>query len=60
MSKASEFRQYADDAMRLARHAKSETEQEALIDLAHTWAQVAIQAETVLFVNRNPPERKGV
>jgi len=60
MSKASEFRQYADDAMHLARHSKTEREQEALIDLAHTWAQVAIQAETVLFVNKNPPERKDV
>jgi hypothetical protein len=60
MSKASEFRQYADDAMHLARHSKTEREQEALIDIAHTWAQVAIQAETVLFVNKNAPEREDV
>jgi len=56
MSKASEFRQYADDAMRWARQSKSQADQEALIDIAHTWAQAAIQSETILFVNRNSPE----
>ena len=56
MSKASEFRQYADDAMRWARQSKSKADQEALIDIAHTWAQAAIQSETILFVNRNSPE----
>jgi hypothetical protein len=60
MSKASEFRKYADDAMHWARQTKSENEREALIDLAHTWAQAAIQAETVLFVAKNPPEPKNV
>jgi len=56
MSKASEFRQYADDAMRWARQSKSQADQEALIDIAHTWAQAAIQSETILFVHRNSPE----
>jgi hypothetical protein len=56
MSKASEFRQYADDAMRWARQSKSQADQKALIDIAHTWAQAAIQAETILFVNRNALE----
>ena len=46
MSKASVFRQYADDAMRWARQSKSQADQEALIDIAHTWAQAAIQSET--------------
>jgi hypothetical protein len=56
MSKTSEFRRYADEAMDLARHSKSKDDQEALIDLAHTWAQAAIQSESVLFSNRNPPK----
>jgi len=58
MSKASEFRQYAEDAMCGARLSKSEIEREALIDVAHMWAQAAIQSETILSVTRNPIEPK--
>ena len=43
MSQADEFRQYAEDAMRDAYQSKSEKEKEALIDLAHTWAQAAFR-----------------
>ena len=58
MSKASEFRQYAEYALCGARLTKSQIEREALIDVAHMWAQAAIQAETVLIDNRNPLEPK--
>ena len=58
MSKASEFRQNADDAMRWARQSKSKADQDTLIDIAHTWAQAAIQSETVLFVTKNPQAPK--
>jgi hypothetical protein len=43
MSQADEFRQYAEEAMRDAYQSKSEKEKEALIDLAHTWAQAALR-----------------
>jgi hypothetical protein len=43
MSQADKFRQYAKDAMRDARQSKSEKEKEALIDLAHAWAQAAFR-----------------
>jgi hypothetical protein len=46
MSQADEFRQYAKEAMRWARQSKSETEKEALINLARTWAQAAFHSYT--------------
>jgi len=58
MPRASEFRQYADEAMRGARLTKSQIEKEALIDLAHMWALAAIQSENILSVARNPHEPK--
>jgi hypothetical protein len=36
MSKAEEFRQYAEEAMRWARESKTEEEKQALMDLART------------------------
>jgi hypothetical protein len=48
MSQADEFRQYAKEAMRDARQSKSENEKEALIDLAHTWAQAALRCGPAL------------
>jgi hypothetical protein len=56
MSKADQFRQYADEAMRWAFQSKSENEKEALIDLAHTWAQAAVWSERVVSV---PPEARA-
>jgi hypothetical protein len=60
MSKASEFRLYAEDAMRAARLSKSQTEQEALIDVAHWWAQAAVQSETILSAPATRLDRKDV
>ena len=57
MSKASVFRQYADDAMRWARQSKSEKEKLALIDLAHTWIHAAIYSERTVV---GPPEHKVI
>lgn len=39
------FWQYADEAMRCAREAKSSVEKRALTDLAFTWSQVAMHSE---------------
>ena len=51
MSKASEFRQYAEEALRWADQTKSAEEREACIDLAHKWAQASFQSEAVFADN---------
>jgi hypothetical protein len=47
MSKADEFRQYAEEATRWARQSKIEKEKEALLDLARTWTQAASHRESI-------------
>jgi hypothetical protein len=44
------FWQYAEEAMRWALQSKTETEKQALIELAHTWTQAALWSES------HPPE----
>jgi hypothetical protein len=56
MSKADQFRQYAEEAMRWARQAKTEKEKQAYIDLARTWTQSAVQSEYIFGVADGPPE----
>ena len=53
MSRADEFRQYAEEAMRWARHSKTADDKAVLIDLARTWMQAASYRESP-FVG--PPE----
>jgi hypothetical protein len=45
MSKADQFRGYAEEAMRWARQSKTEKERQALIELACTWTQAVVQSE---------------
>jgi len=45
MSKADQFRQYAEEAMRWARQSKTEYEKLALIELARTWTQAAQRSD---------------
>jgi hypothetical protein len=45
MSKAEEFRHYAEEALGWARKSKTEQEEQALIDLARTWTQAAVWSE---------------
>jgi hypothetical protein len=56
MSKAEGFRQYAEEAVRWARKSKTEQEKQALMDLARTWTQAAVQSEYIFGVNDSPPE----
>ena len=56
MSQADEFRQYAEEAMRDAYQSKSEKEKEALIDLAHTWAQAALRIGPETSTVSAPPK----
>ena len=41
MTKADEFREYAEEALRWSHESKTEEEKKALIDLAVTWTQAA-------------------
>jgi hypothetical protein len=56
MSKADQFQQYAEEAMRWAGRAKTENEKQAYIDLARTWAQAAVQSEHIFGVADGPPD----
>jgi vacuolar-type H+-ATPase subunit D/Vma8 len=60
MQKAEQFRQYAEEAMRWAYQAKSQKEKEALIELASTWTQAAVQSEHIYGVNCSPTEARAV
>jgi hypothetical protein len=48
MENAKQFRQYAEEAMRWAYQSKTQKEKEALIELARTWTQAAVQTSTLL------------
>jgi hypothetical protein len=45
MTDASEFRQYAEEALRWAEKSTTEKERLSLMELAHTWAQAANASE---------------
>jgi hypothetical protein len=55
MSKADQFRQYADEAMHWVRQSKTENEKQVLIELARTWTQAAMRSERIFSVNDSPP-----
>jgi hypothetical protein len=59
MSKAEEFRQYAEEALRWAYQSKTEKDKQALVDLARTWTQAAMQSERILVFNSSPPEARA-
>ena len=59
MSKADQFRRYAEEAMDWGRRAKTEKEKQAYIDLARTWTQAAMQSERILVFNSSPPEARA-
>jgi hypothetical protein len=60
MSKADQFRGYAEEAMRWARQSKTEKERQALIELACTWTQAVVQSEHIFAVNDSPPEHRAL
>jgi hypothetical protein len=59
MSKADEFRQYAEEALRWARYSTSPNEQLVLINLARTWTQAADRNEHPVVVQALPPEHRA-
>ena len=56
MSQADQFRQYAEEALRWAYQSKTEKNKQALILLARTWTQAAVQSERTVVVS--PPEHR--
>jgi hypothetical protein len=59
MSEADQFRQYAQEATRWARQAKTEKEKRALLELVRTWSQAALESDSTVMVNVSPPEHRG-
>ena len=53
MSEASEFRRYADEALRWAVKSKTEKEKADLLDLARTWMEAASASEHPMPVGVN-------
>ncbi len=59
MSKADQFRQYAEEAMRWACQSKTQKERQAYIELARTWTKAALHSEHIFGVNDSPLEAQG-
>jgi hypothetical protein len=53
MSEASEFRRYADEALRWAAKATTEKERRPLMQLARTWAEAAAMSQNPMLVGVN-------
>jgi len=56
MSKADQFRQYAEEDLRWARRSTTEKEKKALLELARHWMQAAVWMESAVAVTYGPPE----
>ena len=54
MSKAGQFREYAEEAIQWSSETKTEEARNALIDLARTWTQAAAFSERAAI---GPPEQ---
>jgi hypothetical protein len=59
MSEADQFRRYAQEALLWARQSKTEREKRALLELARTWAQAAVERERTVVVNDSPTEHRA-
>jgi hypothetical protein len=59
MSKAEEFRQYAEEAVRWACKSKTEQEKQAFMDLARTWTQAAVRSDRIVVVSGSTPEPRA-
>ena len=54
MSEASQFRQYAEEALGWVSQSTTEEEKRTLSDLACMWAQAALQSERIFSVESPP------
>ncbi len=59
MSKTDQFWQYAKEAILSVSYAKTDEDRHALLELARTWTQAALQ-ERASAVDHNSPAEAGV
>jgi hypothetical protein len=60
MSEADQFRQYAQEALLWASQSKTEKEKRALLELARTWSQAALESGSTVVVNDRPSEHRAL
>jgi hypothetical protein len=58
MSKADEYRQYAEEAMLWARHSRTDAQRKSFLDMARAWTQAAERSEGPVIVKELPPESR--
>jgi hypothetical protein len=58
MTKADQFREYAEEAMQWSRQSRTEDARKVLIDLALTWRQAAFLSERNLSVRQNKESKR--
>ena len=59
MSEADQFQQYAQEALLWASQSKTEKEKRALLELARTWSQAALESGRIVVVDDSPPEHRA-
>ena len=59
MSESNQFRQYAEEALRWGNLTNNERDKNALLQLARTWTQAAVQSERVFGVTGSPPKHRA-
>jgi hypothetical protein len=60
MSKADEFRQYAEDNLRWARQSTTDKDKTALLELAHHWMRAALQSESDVVEQFGPRRHRAL
>jgi hypothetical protein len=60
MSEASQFRQYAEEALRWVSQSTIEEERRTLTELACIWAQAALQSERIFDVDESAPKARAM
>jgi hypothetical protein len=58
MSEASQFRQYAEEALRWVSESTTEEEKRTLNELACIWAQAAVQSERIFAGDAGPSRHR--
>ena len=59
MSESDQFRQYADEALRLVAQSKTEEEKRLLFELVLTWTQAAFASDRIVVVSGSTPEPRA-
>jgi hypothetical protein len=59
MSKADEFRRYAEEAMRGARGSNTDAKRICFLDMARAWTQAADRSDGPVIIKELPPELRA-